>query len=95
MISISFLGRRDSALALLLEAVQHKHGFFELNGVDGAVGSTRIVFDHLQHTGTAKPFNALEASCCSPFWAKFRAWPKNFRIPTGSAIKSFLLLPIQ
>jgi hypothetical protein len=49
-----FLGRRDPALALLLKAVQHEYRFFELDGLDGAIGSIRIVFDHLQHAGTAQ-----------------------------------------
>jgi len=48
--------RDNSALALLLEAVQDKHRLLELHGVDGTIRSADIVFDYLQDTGTSEAF---------------------------------------
>src|ERR1017187_9587696 len=54
-----FSGRLDSTLTLLLEAMQHKHGLFELDGVDGSIRPSRIVFNHLQHSRASKSLQYL------------------------------------
>src|SRR3546814_21077726 len=55
------LWRGDSALALLLEAVQDEHRFRKLDRVYRSIGAAGIVFDDLQHAGTTEP---LEHLCC-------------------------------
>src|ERR1019366_5367842 len=55
---VSF-GSRYPAFALLLEAVEDKHRFLELDGVDGPIGSVGIVFDYLQHAGPSKALQCL------------------------------------
>lgn len=54
-----FSGRCYPAFALLLEAMQHEHGFFELDGVDGSVRSSRIVFNHLQNPRASESLQYL------------------------------------
>lgn len=39
--------------------MQHKYSLFELNGVNGAVRSTHVVFDNLQDSGATKTFQRL------------------------------------
>lgn len=51
---MSSFGVIDSALALLLEAVQDEHGFLELHGIDSAISAAYIVFDHFQDASTAE-----------------------------------------
>ena len=53
------LRRGNSILAFLLEAVQYEDRFFELDGVDGPVSSTGIVFDHLQHPAASETLHHL------------------------------------
>jgi hypothetical protein len=80
---------------LFLKAVQDENSFLEANSVDRAVSPARIIFDYLKHSGAAKAFQQfLAGSRRSPFCAKCKGCPKNFRTRTGRAIRSFLLLPI-
>src|SRR3546814_1299946 len=53
------LWRGDSALALLLEAVQDEHRFRKLDRVYRSIGAAGIVFDDLQHAGTTEPLEHL------------------------------------
>jgi hypothetical protein len=39
--------------------MQHEDGFFELDGVDGPVRPSRIVFDHLQHSCASESLQHL------------------------------------
>src|SRR3546814_7984964 len=48
------LWRGDSALALLLEAVQDEHRFRKLDRVYRSIGAAGIVFDDLQHAGRSE-----------------------------------------
>jgi hypothetical protein len=54
-----FFGRRYSALALLLEAMQHEHRFLQFDGIDGSVGPIRIVLDRLQHSRASESLHRL------------------------------------
>jgi len=60
-----FLWCFDSALALLLKAVQHKYGFLKSDGVNGAIRTTRIVLSNLKHPGASKSSQHL--GCIVPF----------------------------
>jgi hypothetical protein len=53
------LGRSYPAFAFLLEAVQDKHRFLELDCVNGPIGSIGIILDDLQHSGSSKAFQCL------------------------------------
>lgn len=53
-------GRLDSALGLLLEAMQHVQSTGELHGVHGPEGIPPKVFHHLQHAGRPKPGQWLD-----------------------------------
>src|SRR5471032_3372000 len=55
------LRRRDTALALLLKAVQYKYCFLELHRVDGTIGAARIILDDFQYAGAAKTMQYLGA----------------------------------
>ena len=57
--SMSPFWRGDPALALLLEAVPDEQGFFELDGVDGTIGATDIVFHNLEHSGAPESVKHL------------------------------------
>jgi hypothetical protein len=39
--------------------VQHENRFLELDGVDGSVRSTRVVFDHFQYSRAPETFQHL------------------------------------
>jgi hypothetical protein len=54
-----FSGRPYPAFALFLEAMQHKDGFFELDGVDSTVRPSRIVFNHLQNSRASESLQDL------------------------------------
>jgi hypothetical protein len=64
-----FPGSLYPAFALLLEAVQDEDSLFELDGVDGPVRPSGIVFDDLQNTSASE---ALHRLCCVVLLAVLR-----------------------
>jgi len=54
-----FLRGGDTALALLLEAMENKYSLFEFYCIYSAVCTPGIVFDNFKHAATAKALQNL------------------------------------
>ena len=56
MMSMSSFGVAMPRLLFFLKAMKYKHSLNKFHGVDRAVSTACLIFNHLQHTGTAKTF---------------------------------------
>ena len=84
------LGRSYAAFAFLLEAVQDKHRFLELDCVDGPIGSVDIVFDHLQHSGSSKPLQCFGGAVLLAVLGEVQSVAEELSHTNGKAHQVFL-----
>jgi hypothetical protein len=53
--------------------MQHKDCLLKPNGVDGTVGTTRVVFNNLKHAGAPKSFQHLRRIMLFPVLSKMQS----------------------
>ena len=73
MTSMSLLGVEIPLLLVFWKQCSTNTASLKLDGVDGAVGSVRIVFDYLQYSGTAEALRHLGGVVLLAVLGKFRA----------------------
>ncbi len=89
----TLLRRSNTALAFLLKVVQYEDGFFELDGVDGPVGSVGIIFDDLQHSGASEAFQNFSCVMMLSVLGRVERVAKEFSHPNGKRDQVFLAAP--